>query len=120
MASYSPFYGDNYSLLVNKSNNNAKIKRLFRRRQALVTGELAKELTGAAVGANTATLQYKRVDGNGGVTGVGQLGGARTIVTRTQINRVTAAGDETAVDKIVQPTGFKPASYPVDKSGNGK
>lgn len=115
----SGFWGSNYSL-ISKGQAAIRLRKLFRKGNARVIGELAKELNGAAAGANTAVVTQKRI-ANGATAGnpVGN-GGVRTIDTVTRINRVTTAADETLIDSIVQPTRFGVVTYPGDASGNGK
>ena len=113
----SGFWGGTYSL-ISKGQAEIRLRKLFRKGNAQVIGELAKELTGSSVGANTAQVIRKRVKGADGFTS--RLGGKREIENYTLINRATTAADETLVDSIVQPKRFAPITYPGDKSGNGK
>jgi hypothetical protein len=118
----SGYWNDSYSFIKGKSPLTRKLKQLMRKRSLATVQTLSAALTGAAVGGS-ALKTYKWVDGNGATAGVpttvGGLGGARTITTRTLINRVTVAADETYQDTLFS-RKFGPLTYPGDRSGNGK
>lgn len=107
-----------YSLLVNKSSIRNRIKRVINREQFRVITELFDTLIGATSGG-TASATHKRVKGEVSVpTALGQMGGARTIETVTDINRASTAADVTALKEMTFNVKTRP-TYPRDLSGNG-
>lgn len=90
--SYSDFWGA-YAPLINRSPNERNITRKFRRMK--FRRALGLALNGAAVGG-AALYQEKRVAPS--TTEQGQI---RPIETRDYVNRVTAAADKTAMDRML-------------------
>lgn len=96
------------------------IARFFKKRaMADARGALAALIGAAAGGA--ALVQYAREQGPSGpsqatpqATGVGELGGSRTIETVDSINRVTTAADVTELKKWFSATALLEAgiTYP--------
>lgn len=116
----SGFWNDSYSFRSGNNPREKEVKRIFRKRGMKKTQELVVELLGAAAGA-AALATYKRVAANGtssSVTPVGGMGGARVIETRTQLDRVTAAADDTRLTTLIT-RGMHRTTKPRDLSGNG-
>lgn len=110
-------HGEAHSLIGTRTANERMISRLLdkpgmRSRQAIMTA-----LNGAAVG-ETASASHKRAEAVQGLGSITNLGGERTVETKTDINRVTTSADETAVDDIIDGK-FAPVTYPTDAAGNG-
>lgn len=117
----SGFWNDTYAFKDGNHPMEKAVKRIMRRRGMGSTQQLMVALLGAAAGG-TASKTYNRVDANGtasAVTSVGSMGGQRTIVTRTQINRATTAADVTRLKNLIQ-VAFHRSSQTHDASGNGK
>ena len=104
-----------YALLNEPGSTLRGIARLMAPQALRAQGAIGRELTGAAVGAaasaTVAQVKPQQADGL-------NLGGLVPIQQTLQVNRSTTAADETTLDAQLNPT-FMPASYPVDKSGNG-
>lgn len=116
---WTDLFGSNHTLLVNKNPRRNGIRRTMNREGFRVVTELFDSLIGAASGG-TAAATHKRVSGES-VTPVqvGQMGGARTIETVTDINRATTAADITALKEMTFGVKARPATYARDLSGNG-
>lgn len=101
-----------------------RISKLLRKPQMAVIREVMETLNGAAPGsAALAQKPFVRAQATspGTVTGIGDLGGNRTVDTVNLINRNTVASDQAYILALltnrfgpVIPTG-----YPTDLSGNG-
>ena len=113
---YNNAGGAPYNLLINRDQIVMRIAGRLRAKGNRKVAALMDSLLGAAVGQQ-ATSSYKRVTETPQFSNVG-LGGARPLETRTIINRPSTAADLTLLDRMHNET-FKPAAYPVDKSGNG-
>ena len=86
-------------------------REAFRPLTALLNG-----LIGAATGSNV-TATHKRVEAIQNESGPVNYGGVRTIETKTDINRNTAAADVTALKAFLYDIKTAPSPYPVN--GNG-
>lgn len=124
MASWSGFWGDSqnttgtYALRTNKAPLfRGLLPVAFRKAAMRVNKELALKLTGAVAGAS-ASATHKRIAGDPNAGSPIGSGGSRTIETVTDINRVTAAADETLIDNMMNQKS-RVATYPADLSGNG-
>lgn len=108
-----------YRSVTKKKTNLRHVSRLLGKQSMRATKELFITLINGAVG-DTAADSYKRI-GHTVSPGTALVnGGKRTIETVTTINRATVAGDATTLDDVVADEwALAPASYPVDKSGNG-
>jgi|SRR5262245_9572831 len=108
-------HGQPYALTGEPGSALRTIARIMAPQAQKPQGAIGAALTGAAVGgtasANVGQVQSRQADGM-------NLGGSVPIVNTSVINRATVAADETVMDAQLLPT-FAPASYPVDKSGNG-
>ena len=107
-----------YSLLVNKNPRRTALRRFVNRESERVGAALFNALIGATTGANV-TATHKRLAGET-VTPVGpaQMGGLRTIETKTDINRNTTAADVTVLKEMTFNVRNRP-TYVRDLSGNG-
>lgn len=105
------------------------IARLFNRNQMREIRELMYTLLGAAAG-DAALATYKNVAppisttlAVPEATGVGDLGGLRTIDTITVVNRVTTAADlaylQAMLDGTMSPGNTAAITFQNDLSGNG-
>jgi len=108
--------GAKYALKVNRDSIVMRVAKLLRGKGNRKIAGLMKALNGAAAGSD-ATETYKRVAEKTQFADA-ELGGLRTIETRTIIDRATTSTDETLLDKLTDQK-FKPTTYPVDLSGNG-
>lgn len=123
---YSGFYGPNsgdYSLISGQMPTRDRIKRVVNRDGFRQFKALANALIGAAAGG-TATASHTRVShtGSGNTVGNGTAGtdlGKPTVLTVTDINRVTTAADVAALKALLVNVTERPVPYPVDRSGNG-
>lgn len=79
------------------------------------TRELMYQLLGVAPG-QTANAQHKRVVAADDITTM--LGGKRNYETFVAVNRATTSADQTRFRNSIR-LPSKPASYPIDRSGNG-
>lgn len=117
----SGFWNDSYSFIKGHNPLEGRVKNLMRRRGMKTLQQLTKTLLGAAAGS-TASGTYKRVAGQGDtagqVTSVGALGGARTMETRTQVNRATTSTDDTRITNLIERSKLHTSVS--DRSGNGK
>jgi len=103
--------------LINQKNNLAQwMSRLAAHRGKRAFDAVLIALAGASPGAN-ASYSYPLIDAVQAVNNY-ELGGKRTISQKSLINRATTAADVSYVGTIFNPS-FAPATYPVDKSGNG-
>lgn len=118
----SGFWNDTYSFKSGNHPMEKRIKNIMRRRGMQTLRALTETLLGAAAGS-TASKTYKQVVNNGATAGVptsvGALGGVRAMQTRTQISRATTAADDTRITNLITKR-YAPATYPGDRSGNGK
>lgn len=75
-------------------------------------------ITGAAAGAASKAYSNSRIDAgvSTGQAGRNDLGGKRTIETKTYQTGNSVAADITDFDTVLQKTS-KPSTYPVDKGG---
>ena len=134
MPTYSGLYNNQYNdgqtaigvglptaQIVDSNERNSAIRtelgRWSRTRAGRIMAQLIIQLTGSAPG-NTATVTHRRVQSVSALGNPLSNGGRQTIETQNLINRVTTAGDATQVDADLA-MQFFPASYPVDRSGNG-
>lgn len=78
--------------------------------------KLIMALNGVAAGA-TATLTHYRVQAVANTSDNVQ-GGLRTIEAKNILNRATTSGDQTNISAAIDRSS-KPATYPIDPSGNG-
>ena len=126
MTSWSGLYDDvyttGYSKLVDKHPARGNINRSLRKsREGLrELHALLKAGISASTGASITQDTVKRVKGNADPSlGAVNLGGARTLETRT----IIASGNVSTAQKddmlTLLTTDAKPASYVADKSGNG-
>ncbi|MCI0557523.1 MAG: hypothetical protein MN733_03430 [Nitrososphaera sp.] len=114
------YFGDvsvNYDPVSGKNPLRRSIAQRFDKNGLRSTQEIGLEITGAAAGA-TASASYSRVKA-GEVSGAFQseLGGKRTIETKSDINRVTVAGDITDFDSKILELDSTP-TYVANKDGN--
>lgn len=115
---YNTVYNETYALLVDKWPMRKRINTLFRKSR---TG--ARELhaildaTFGVASSVSVSDSYSRVQATSNPGEPVTNGGARTIESRSIINRNTTAADIATLDAIVTETS-KP-TYPIDKSGNG-
>jgi hypothetical protein len=107
-----------YSLLVDKSTQRNRIKRVMNREQFRAIKELFDTLIGAAAGG-AALATHARVGHPATPIAVAALGGSRTIDTITDINRVSAAGDITALKEMTVNVAVNTNAHARDLSGNG-
>ena len=112
----SGFWGDSYPTQSTKKNMDIVYSRLLR----TFAGKKQQALLAAMINETAGTISSttKRVAHVTTPTGVGALGGARSIETRTFLSAAVAAGDRTLLSTLVQLTR-KPSTYAVDLSGNG-
>ena len=102
--------------LIGKNPVRNRIRRVVNREAMRAVTELFDSLIGAAAGG-AALATHKRV---GHFTpGAGSEGGARTIETVTDINRVTTATDVTNLKEMTYGVKTAPASYPTNKANQG-
>lgn len=115
---YNGVYDANYAPLVNRAPHLKPVNKMLRKSRtgSRIAHALLNALIGAATGSNV-TETMARIGSTASPGDPVVNGGARTIETRTLLNRNTATADVTALKKIVNDTG-KP-TYPVDRSGNG-
>ena len=108
-------FGQPYALLNEPGSTLRGIARLMAPQAVKAQSQVGITLTGQAVGqtasATVAQVKPQQADGL-------NLGGLVPIQQTSQVNRATTAADEATLDAQLNPT-FAPASYPVDKSGNG-
>lgn len=83
-------------------------REAFRPLTALLNG-----LIGAATGSNV-TATHKRVEAIQNASGPINYGGVRTIETKTDINRNTAAADVTALKAFLYNIVTAPSPYPTN------
>jgi hypothetical protein len=107
-----------HSLLVDKSTQRNRIKRVMNREQFRAIKELFDTLIGAASGS-AAYATHKRVGHPDTVTALGALGGARTIETITDISRNSTAADITALKEMTVNVAVNTSAHVRDLSGNG-
>lgn len=107
-------YGTPYAIKYNDSQLRRRVLTVISHRAMRSDEGLLAALIGAATGG-TATKTHKEIAAP--VTS-NDVGGLRTISTINDINRVTVAGDVTALNAFL--TASRAVTYPGDKSGNGK
>ncbi|NJL53781.1 hypothetical protein HC928_00650 [bacterium] len=113
-------HGAPHALLVNtnarKPPGSARLSNLLRKTRTghRVLNELLYELTGVAAG-QAALASYKQIQA-AKESADDNYGGARTIGTRTLLDRVTAAADQTHIRELL--TRDAKPTYPTDPSGN--
>lgn len=113
---YNHIHGVQYTLLGAKTNIQRRISRVFEKRGARVTGELALTLDGVAPGA-TAQVTYPRIaNPDSNPLDEYPYHGKRTIETVTMINRATTSADQAAIAAMIDDK-FAPTSYPSSKDG---
>lgn len=109
-----------YALYINKPSIRKKIGKMLRRQGWKADRQMMDDAFEAlSTGLTQSAVTHARVQAVSGVASLTNLGGVRTIETRT----ITAGGstdatDETNMEQITTLTS-KPSSYPVDASGNG-
>ena len=109
---YSGFWSDAYSILVNRNPNEHEVARQMHRMPVL--RELMRELNGVAAG-QAALVTHPRPDhpSSGGL-----VGGLRTIETVNDVNRVTAAADQTAINAEILAHDSTSNAYPTNGDSN--
>lgn len=108
-----------YTVQIGKLPIRGRVNILFRASRTGVRKirEKVDTLLGAAVGGAAAD-SYSRVQAPTPDFSATQLGGVRTIETRTIVSGNTTSADLTDIKSIFQNTSL-PSSYPTDPSGNG-
>lgn len=106
-----------HSLQNNRRSWRRRVARSFRGIAALKDKALMVELIGATTGGTAATTYKRAPHPTNGALGT-NVGGLRTAVTVTPIDRATVAADVTNMELYVNDDS-KPNTYPADRSGNG-
>lgn len=106
----SDFWGNNYSMISDKSNFRKIIARLLNLGQNKRDRALLNALVGAAPGG-TATATQTRIAHNRL-----ELGGKRTMETETFVNRATTSADVTDLKAKLLTYNSRANLYPTDKA----
>lgn len=116
---YSPLFGDSYAAVDGLLPTRNRLRSLALRSGFRKYSGLFKALIGAASGG-TALKTHSQIAADANVGDPASGGGSRTIEVITDVNRVTTAGDITALKLLLTDTvRFMPNPYVVDLSGNG-
>jgi hypothetical protein len=105
-----------YSLMINKNPIRGRIRRVMNRESFRAVTELFNTCIGAAAG-EAALATHKRISAPTPFTD--PIGGVRVVDTITDIDRVSAAADITALKEMTFGVKTRPSPYVRDLSGNG-
>lgn len=108
--SYSPTWGTAYAQVTTKSTLSKRLAQLLNKRSLRADRELLLTLNGVVAGS-AASETYKRV-----AHSTTNLGGVRTIETKTLLSRNSAAGDVTDINARLLAYRSTPTTYPTDKA----
>lgn len=111
-------HSQQYSLINQQPAVERDIARQLRKPGGRALKGLMRALNGTAVGGATAAETYRRVVAVSGIGSYTNLGGIRSIQAVSDVNRTTVTADKTRIDALIDGV-FAPATYPVDRSGNG-
>jgi len=116
-------FGENYSLLIDKNPLRKRLARVMRRKSNLVLGEVLTTALADSTPASTASVSRKRVDAGTADPGNPTVnGGKRVIENESLINRAITSADIADINLLIaggSEAKTAPATYAVDKSGNG-
>lgn len=107
----SPIFPATYTFISGRSSCQRHASFALSRRGTAVLRELGITLNGVVAGS-TAQVTRSRIEANS------ELGGDRTIETETDINRVTAAADQTELNDNLFDYGTFNSNPPADANGN--
>ena len=92
------------------------IRRVVNREAFRPLTALLNDLIGATAGS-TVTASHKRIEAIQNVSGPINYGGSRSIETKSDINRASAASDVTALKAFLYNIKTAPSTYPTNLNG---